>query len=276
MKIIYTDLDGTLLDHNTYSYAAALPALQQCAVANIPVIFNTSKTFQEVRILQEKLDLQTPFIIENGAAIYIPKTFARNLGLDVDACIDQYECSDIADYLVKIFALPNTHWQRILEQMPRWHSLYKALSQTPVDEIVALTGLDHEQARQAQQRQYGEPLFWLGTEAEKQLFIDEIKQVGAVPIQGGRFLHINGATNKGIAQDWLTTLFKSVSRGLIQTIGLGDGMNDIPLLENVDIAVQVKSPAYDFPPLHKTQNIIKTKLEGPAGWNRAILDICTK
>lgn len=276
MKIIYTDLDGTLLDHNTYSFTAALPALQQCATMNIPVIFNTSKTFEEVQSLQRKLHLTSPFIVENGAAVYIPKTFAREFGLAIDVWIDTYDCTDTTDYLVKVFAQPNTHWQSILAELSHWHTSFKAVSQISTDEVSKLTGLHETQAQGAQKRQYGEPLFWLGTDTEKQAFINEIKHYGAVPIQGGRFLHINGDTNKGSAQHWLTTRFKSVCSGLIQTIGLGDGMNDIPLLENADIAVQIKSPAYDYPPLNKTTNIIKTKLEGPAGWNHAILELCAK
>jgi len=276
MKIIYTDLDGTLLDHNTYSFAAALPAINQCLMTNIPVIFNTSKTFKEAQYLQEQLHLKSPFILENGAAVYIPKTFAREIGIELDACIKTYDCLETTDYIIKVFAKPNTHWQSILADMPHWHSSFKALSKISTDELIKLTGLHQTQAKSAQQRQYGEPLFWLGTDSEKQLFIKEIKKHGAVPIQGGRFLHINGNTDKGQAQQWLTALLKSVCSGLIQTIGLGDGMNDIPLLENSDIAVQIKSPAYDYPPLNKTTNIIKTKLEGPAGWNHAILELCTK
>ena len=68
-NIIFSDLDGTLLDHFTYQSIAASETLQQLQHANIPVILNTSKTFAELSIIREDLDLDTPFIIENGAAI---------------------------------------------------------------------------------------------------------------------------------------------------------------------------------------------------------------
>ncbi|MCO4797949.1 MAG: HAD-IIB family hydrolase, partial [Colwelliaceae bacterium] len=67
--LIFSDLDGTLLDHFTYQSTAANETIQQLKSANIPVILNTSKTFAEVKIILDELQLTTPFIIENGAAI---------------------------------------------------------------------------------------------------------------------------------------------------------------------------------------------------------------
>jgi len=59
--IVFTDLDGTLLDHHDYSYAAALPALQLLAQSNTPLIFNTSKTASEVEQLRTEMDNRLPF-----------------------------------------------------------------------------------------------------------------------------------------------------------------------------------------------------------------------
>ena len=46
--IVFTDLDGTLLDHDDYSFEAARPALAKLETLNIPVILTTSKTATEV------------------------------------------------------------------------------------------------------------------------------------------------------------------------------------------------------------------------------------
>ena len=70
--LIFSDLDGTLLDHYSYQSTAAQPTLKQLHDAKIPVILNTSKTLAELNIIRAELELETPFIIENGAAIYIP------------------------------------------------------------------------------------------------------------------------------------------------------------------------------------------------------------
>jgi len=72
--ILFTDLDGTRLDHHSDSWETARPALAQLARARIPVILNTSKTFAEVQQHHRALGLHTPFVVGNGAAIYLPKS----------------------------------------------------------------------------------------------------------------------------------------------------------------------------------------------------------
>ena len=76
--IISTDLDGTLLDHQTYSYKAAYPAIKECVRQSIPIVYNTSKTLAESIVLQKEMGFIEPFIVENGAAVYLPKTLYKN------------------------------------------------------------------------------------------------------------------------------------------------------------------------------------------------------
>ncbi|NNC55214.1 MAG: HAD hydrolase family protein, partial [Pseudomonadales bacterium] len=67
--MVFTDLDGSLLDHHSYSYDAALPALTLLEQKNIPIIFCSSKTRAEMDRLRIDMGHAAPFIIENGAAI---------------------------------------------------------------------------------------------------------------------------------------------------------------------------------------------------------------
>ena len=78
MRLIFTDLDGSLLDHNTYSFAPAAELLLELEQQQIPVIPVTSKTRAEVMALRQTLHNEHPFIIENGAAICIPKQYFPN------------------------------------------------------------------------------------------------------------------------------------------------------------------------------------------------------
>jgi len=77
--IIFTDLDGTLLDHNNYSFKDVLPMLDFLFSNRIPLIIVTSKTETEVIRIQKLLKINEPFIIENGAGIIIP----RNEGYEI-------------------------------------------------------------------------------------------------------------------------------------------------------------------------------------------------
>ena len=40
--------------------------------------FVSSKTFSEIKIINEKLNIEFPFIVENGACIYFPKKYKIN------------------------------------------------------------------------------------------------------------------------------------------------------------------------------------------------------
>ncbi|KAF5413010.1 MAG: Glucosyl-3-phosphoglycerate/mannosyl-3- phosphoglycerate phosphatase [Candidatus Methanocomedens sp.] len=73
--VIYTDMDGTLIDHDTYSYEAALPALDLIRKRNIPLVFCTSKTRAELEVYCKELEIYHPLISENGGAIFIPEDY---------------------------------------------------------------------------------------------------------------------------------------------------------------------------------------------------------
>ncbi|PLY10869.1 MAG: hypothetical protein C0626_04350 [Arcobacter sp.] len=85
--LIFTDLDGTLLDHETYDFSEANDMLNFIDKQKIPLIIVTSKTKDEVLELQKKLNISMPFIIENGAGIFIHK----NNGFDLIALGKTYE-----------------------------------------------------------------------------------------------------------------------------------------------------------------------------------------
>ena len=265
--IIFTDLDGTLLDHHTYSYQAALPAITRCQELAIPIIINTSKTKIEVEQIHAALQLDAPFIIENGAAIYLPKAHCESRPAD---------CETDGEYYVKAFAEPRSHWLAMLDTLrPTWGDCYLQFAHLSAPEIAKLTGLTSAQAEMAKQRLYGEPLHWLGTDAQKTTFIAELQRHGAMPVQGGRFLHVCGQANKGSAMQWLVSFYtQHFAAAAITTIALGDGNNDIAMLERADLAVQIKSPVYGFPALNRTQGVTQTTQAGPAGWQEAISQLC--
>ncbi|SFM62102.1 HAD hydrolase family protein [Methanolobus profundi] len=60
--IVFTDQDGTLVDHDTDSYEAALPAIGMLKEKGIPLVFCTSKTKAEIEVYVDELDTGHPFI----------------------------------------------------------------------------------------------------------------------------------------------------------------------------------------------------------------------
>ncbi len=70
--LVFSDLDGTLLDERTYSWAAARSGLELLAGRSVPLVLVTSKTLAEVEPLRRDMQLGDPFIVENGAAVFLP------------------------------------------------------------------------------------------------------------------------------------------------------------------------------------------------------------
>lgn len=266
--IIFTDLDGTLLDHHDYTLTAAEATLKRMAEANVQVIPNTSKTFAEVSLFCQQHQFKTPFICENGAAVFIP----LNLFPQKPKGTLVYN-----GYWMKAFTHPRQYWLNLLSQQSgRYQFCYENFNAMSVDRLVELTGLAPEDALRAQRRDFGEPLYWVGTDEEKSAFVDMFTEKGANVVAGGRFLHVGGQACKGDAMKWLVAEFeRQFPDQQFASIALGDGNNDIGMLNAADYAVRVKSPVNPFPVLQRGKHIYDSTLTGPAGWSECLENLFT-
>lgn len=261
--LVFTDLDGTLLDHDTYSFDAAKPVMQKLREAGHFVIPNTSKTYAELEAFQRLAGLNTPFIFENGAAVAIPKNFFP---------WQPPETEDTGDVWLKSFTHKRQYWLDLISKHGQhFADLYKGFSSMSVQDVIHLTGLSEQGANMAMQRGFGEPLQWLGDDYAKREFANTMQAAGATVLQGGRFMHICGETDKGQAMLWLAAIFEQeCQEQKFTTIALGDSGNDIAMLEAADVAVQIKSPTHEFPTINKKENLHQSTLYGPQGWSECL------
>jgi mannosyl-3-phosphoglycerate phosphatase family protein len=269
--LIFSDLDGTLLDHHTYSHAPADELLAKLASVDIPVIPCTSKTRSEVESLRVELNLHDPFIIENGAAVYVPEDCfsGKDNGL---VCRDRY--------LVKEFVEKRAHWQKLLQQLDtNLQREFISFQQAGVEGIIEMTGLSYADACLSAQREYGEPLQWRGDVKTYAAFEKAMHASGATLLKGGRFVHVSGASNKGRALHWLTNMYaKQAAQQKVVTLALGDSHNDVAMFEVVDHAAVIKSPVQSAPEFNvrEDQDVYITKECGPHGWVEAVTRVLKK
>lgn len=257
--LISTDLDGTLLDHYSYSWDAALPSLHFLSENDIPVVINTSKTRDEVIELQKSLNLVAPFIVENGSAVYFPQKESDLTELTFEVKVLGRERQDILNVLANL----------------RTEGFeYESYSDWSVEDLMQRTGLEREKAEQSQRRLFSEPLIWQDDEEKLEAFKTALNQHGLRLIKGGRFYHVLGDSNKGKAIQYVRDVLYSDTSSC-KLICLGDSYNDLDMLAIADVAVFCRSPAHDFPE-HTLQNsVFYTDGFGPEGWHEAITKIFT-
>lgn len=260
--LISTDLDGTLLDHYSYSAMAAEPALQRLRQLQIPWVLNTSKTLAELEPLRQQLDNRHPFVVENGAAVYIPldSPLAPDLATDPDG---RYRCKSFGPSRRRILLA--------LEPLSRRYR-FTGFAALTAERLASLTGLDPDAARQAMSRQFTEPLIWEDSRGALEDFASELSLLNFQVQRGGRFTHVMGRCDKADAMAWLIEQYQALWGESIKCMALGDGDNDIGMLQRADLPVLVRSPAHSPPPIPERKDVLLTRLQGPAGWNDAVLN----
>lgn len=264
--LIFTDLDGSLLDHYSYSHAAATPLLEKLERQGIPVVPNTSKTRAELLAWRRVLNNHHPFIVENGAAVLIPEDYFSHIP----------EGSERLDgYWIKVFSSPRGCWlTHIFQHGSPFIGQFRAFAESSIEEIVEMTGLSEAEAKRAALREYGEPLMWLDTAEECDRFIQQLESTGARVLTGGRFLHVSGNCDKGRALLWLTAEYQRHYEGAdCVTIAAGDSGNDAAMLEVADHALIIPSPVHPLPALDRAAGVTLAPAAGPEGWLRGIQSI---
>jgi mannosyl-3-phosphoglycerate phosphatase len=268
--VIFTDLDGTLLDHQDYRWTAARPALRALARADCPLIVVTSKTRAEVGPILLALGRREPFVVENGGAIYIP---AGYFPFTLEGAITAG-----AGWRKVILGAPRPRLVKQLAAAARRAEVQiRGFSQMMAREVAERTDLPLDDARRALRRQYDEPFVILNeTAGAWPRLRQEIERRGFGTTRGSRFFHITGRADKGVAVARLVGWLRRAYGTNCRTVGLGDCSNDIPLLSAVDQPILVARPGnrYDAETLAAVPHVQYAAGVGPAGWNRAVLHLC--
>jgi mannosyl-3-phosphoglycerate phosphatase len=246
--IVVTDLDGTLLDHQTYEFTPAQKAIAQLQQQQIPIILNSSKTQAEISAIRSKLNNQEPFVCENGGVLcgLSYSTDMQHLGTPRQEFLDSL---------------------RSIKQKLQLN--YHGFAEATVEDVVRWTGLTVVAAQQAMQREATEPILWQDTEQALSSLRQELEQLGLQCVKGGRFHHVMGIFNKASCFSKLKAYYSQEHREEIGIIALGDSPNDLPMLEAADHAVVIPSAKGTNLSLNHSSVFFATQ-HGPSGWQSSI------
>lgn len=266
--LIFSDLDGSLLDAHTYSHAEASEALAAIEQRGATLILVSSKTRAEMEPLRRRLGNHHPFIVENGGAVYIPDgTFSFPLEHTLPR----------GAYEVLQLGTPYAHLRAAFKEIRQeLGGGLRGFGDLTLEEVIQLTGMPATEAELAMQREYDEP-FVVDQEgiawAELQAAAD---QRGLRCTRGGRFYHLMGVNDKGSATRKLIEWYHREGGregSKLVTVGLGDSLNDLPMLEVVDYPIVVQKPDGSYDPEIRLSGLIRADGVGPVGWNRSVIDL---
>ena len=268
--IVYTDLDGSLLDSTTYSYEAATPALTALREQGIPLVLVSSKTRAEMEPLRQRLAHHDPFIVENGGAVFVPH------GL-FDFPLERMRTR--SPYQVIELGLPYHMLREVLKEIEEAvETPLHGFGDLSIEAIMQVTGLPHADAILAKQREYDEPYLLQGPQALIEEVCRQIVTRGLRWTKGGRLFHLMGKNDKGQAASVLLRCYLRQQRmsgqtERIETVGIGDSINDAALLAMVDYPILVQKPDGSYDPDIHLPGMIRAPGIGPVGWNEAMLEL---
>ncbi|TKS59493.1 MAG: mannosyl-3-phosphoglycerate phosphatase [Nitrospira sp.] len=266
--IVFTDLDGTLLDGTSYSFDAAREAMAELRAHEIPLVLVSSKTRAEIEPIRLQLQNDHPFIVENGGGIFIPKGY-------FDGPVEGATVR--GEYEVVELGIPYARLRASLKEIQ--HALgipLRGLGDMTELEIAQRTGLSKAEAVLAKQREYDEPFIIDGPLFQIEDVRRESAEHGLRCTSGGLFHHLTGEHDKGQACRLLIDCYRHRSTAMgerVITVAVGDSANDLSMLLAVDRPILVQKPNGSYDPEVRVPNIILAPSTGPVGWNKAVLEI---
>jgi len=260
--VIFTDLDGTLLDSTTYSFEAAHEALAELRERKIPLVLVSSKTRAEIEPIRVQLNNEHPFIVENGGAVVIP---ANYFPFPLNEAIHRHE------YDLIELGTPYSKLRTALKDIQQLlGGELRGYGDMSVDEIAKRTGLSLDEARLSKQREYDEPFVMEGSDDR---LGKEVQIRGLRFTKGDRFRHLMGPHDKGRAVRLLIDCYHQQSPKEPMTVAIGNSLNDLPMLEAVDRPILVQLADGSYEPGIDIPRLTKAAGAGPIGWNLALLSL---
>ena len=251
--LIFSDLDGTLLNRDTFSFDEIKNYILYLISNDISLIPNSSKTKEEINEFNKKLGEDLPYIVENGAAIFDLHLINSNFP-------EEIVLSREVEEILTIFN----------EKIPKnLVSKLKFLHNLDLSDQMKILGLSKEKIRNALKRKYSIPLLFNGNISEKREIKNLVKSAGLTLQEGGRVINLCDNVSKSTAMKKVVKLFNKISNDKLTTIAVGDNFNDLEMLKNSDIPCLVFNDKFTLETIN-INNCLVSKKSAPEGWEEIV------
>ena len=271
--LIFTALEGALVDSRSDSFAGAEEALSELERRKIAFVLLTSRTREEIEPIRRKLGHNHPFVTENGGGIFFPDGY---FSLRIPGAVRT------ARYLSIAQGRPYAEVCEALDEIAEECAVGVAgFHHMSVREIAENTGLRPRSAELARAREFDEQFYFTSAD-EKAIarFVETARERGFDTRRGPTFWHISAKCDAARAVRTLSQLFREATHIKLRLVGIGGGQEDLPWLRAVDQPIllpnsQEAARPSEPPPKDdgRTRAIVMGDTPGPAGWNKAVLDI---
>jgi mannosyl-3-phosphoglycerate phosphatase len=271
--LIFTTLEGALIDSRTDSFSGTEEALGELARRAIPYILLTTRTRAQIEPIRRKLEHKHPFVTENGGGIFFPDGYF-NIRLPGAARVGRY--------LAIAQGRPYTEVCAVLDEVAEECGVGVAgFHHMSLREIADNTGLRPRDAELAREREFDEPFFFTsGDDKEIEHFVEISRNRGFQARRGPTFWHYSSGCDAARAVRTLAKIFRESGHTKLRLIGIGASEDDLAWLRAVDTPVLLQARRAPAAPVGKSQGAstsgwkVHTRdTSGPAAWNDAVLNM---
>lgn len=253
--LLVTDIDGTLVAHDTYDPGPAVEAVAGLQRAGIPVVMCSAKTRAEEEALRARLDLDDPYIVENGAGVIFPVGFRGSRAGD-------------GEQELVTFGLTYREVREGLEQAAADAGVaVKGFGDLSIEEVSELTGLTLSRAAKARTREFTETFMLENPTPDRERRLAEhLEELGMLMLHGARYWTALGRHDKAQAVRYVISRYEEF--GPVTSCGVGDSASDVGMLEVVDVPMLVQQADGSWADLD-LPGLVRLIGIGPHGWPHA-------
>ena len=171
---IFTDLDGSILNRDNFKFDEIINFIKECDNEGIVIIPNSSKTKIEIKNFCFDINLNLPFISENGSAIH-------NVNLLNSDFSSEIILSRKKEEIINIFN----------QNISKRHKVKcKFVQDMALCEQIKVLGLSAGKIKDALNRSYSYPLIFTGNIEDKLELSKNISDLGLKLHEGDRLLNL--------------------------------------------------------------------------------------